>query len=109
MDNYQRHKALQKVELEQLENVLRYTYDRVATGIELLGNDRSVEISREGDAVTYRNLSDGTTVSLYSADGMLIEQGKAQSGQPLTLSVKNRPSGVYIVKAGKETIKLLRK
>lgn len=93
----------------QLENVLRYTYENVATSIDLLPSERSIEVSREGDAVTYRNLPEGATVSLYSANGMLIEQQTACDGQPLTISVSQRPSGVYIVKAGKETIKLLRK
>lgn len=93
----------------QLKNVLRYTYENVATGVDLLPSERSIEVSRDGDAVTYRNLPEGATVSLYSANGMLIEQQTACDGQPLTISVSQRPSGVYIVKAGKETIKLLRK
>lgn len=93
----------------QLENILRYTYENVATGVDLLPSERSIEVSRDGDAVTYRNLPEGTAVSLYSAGGMLLEQRKAGDGQSLTISVANRPSGIYIVKAGKETIKLMRK
>lgn len=93
----------------QLENILRYTYEGVGSAdIDLLPNVHAISVSREGDAVTYRNLSAGTAVSLYTADGMLIDQRTAQNGQPLTLSVANRPSGVYIVKAGKETIKLMK-
>ena len=93
----------------QLDNVLRYTYEGVgSTGIDLLPNEHAISVSREGNSVTYRNLPTGTTVSLYTANGMLIEQRKAEAGQKLTLSVANRPSGVYIVKAGKETIKLMK-
>lgn len=92
----------------QLKNVLRYTYENVATGVDLLPSERSIEVSRDGDAVTYRNLPEGTAVSLYSAGGMLLEQRKAGDGQSLTISVANRPSGIYIVKAGKETIKLMK-
>lgn len=92
----------------QLENVLRYTYEDVANGIDLLPNERSVDISREGDAVTFRNLAEGATVSLYAANGTLLEIFTAKSGQRLTLSVGQHPAGVYIVKAGKETIKLMK-
>ena len=93
----------------QLYNILRYTYEGVgSTGIDLLPGEHAISVSREGNSVTYRNLPAGTTVSLYTANGMLIEQRKAEAGQKLTLSVANRPSGVYIVKAGKETIKLMK-
>ena len=93
----------------QMGNVLRYTYEGVgSTDIDLLPNEHAISVSREGNTVTYRNLPAGIAVSLYSANGMLIERRTAQSGQPLTLSVQNRPSGVYIVKAGKDTIKLMK-
>ena len=91
----------------QLENVLRYTYEGIKSGVDLMPGERSVSISREADVVTFYNLPQGTTVSLYSANGMLIEQ-QTTDGQSHTLSVKNRPSGVYLVKAGNETIKLLK-
>ena len=81
----------------QLENVLRYTYEGIKSGIDLMAGERSVSISRKA----------GTVVSLYSANGVLIKQQTAD-GQSLTLSVKNHPSGVYLVKAGKETIKLMK-
>ena len=91
----------------QLENVLRYTYEGIKSGIDLMAGERSVSISRKADAVTFHNLPQGTVVSLYSANGVLIKQQTAE-GQSLTLSVKNHPSGVYLVKAGKETIKLMK-
>lgn len=93
----------------QLENILRYTYQGfVATGIEQQANDRTVTISREADEVTFGNLPEGSTVSLYAANGVLLEQTRIDNVKTFTLSIKDRPSGVYIVKAGKETIKLTR-
>ena len=93
----------------QLSNILRYTYEGVSsTGIEQL-DGHTISISKEGDSVTLRNLSDGSTVSIYSANGTLLEERAATSRQPLTLSVGQRPAGVYIVKAGKETIKLMKR
>ena len=93
----------------QLENIMRYTYEGVvATGIDLKGSERAVIISKDGDSVTMRNLRNGTTVNVYSANGMLIEQCKATANQPLTISVGQRPAGVYIVKSETETIKLMK-
>lgn len=92
----------------QLENILRYTYENVASAIDLQPNERSVSINRQGDAVTLQNLPAGTTVALYAANGAEIATAVAQSGQPLTISVNQRPAGVYLVKVGSQTIKLLK-
>ena len=93
----------------QLENIVRYTYEGVRTGFDLMPNEHAVSISREGDGVVYRGLKDGTTVGVYGSNGMLIQCLTAHEGQPLVVSVGQRPAGVYIVKCGSETIKLLRK
>ena len=94
----------------QMNNVLRYTFEGTGnTGIDLLPSERSVNISKEGDAVTLRNLSEGTTITVYAANGTLLETRQVKGGQPLTLSVAQRPAGMYIVKAGSETIKLLKR
>lgn len=93
----------------QLSNILRYTYENVKeTGVETLPADRSIKINERGDEVTFRNLKPGTVVSLYDLGGLLLEQRKAESLNPLTISVRNRPGGVYIVKSGNETIKLMK-
>jgi len=93
----------------QLENILRYTYEGVnPSSIDLLPSEREVIVAKDGDGVTFRNLRDGSTVSVYSANGMLVEQRTATAGQPFTISIAQRPAGVYVVKAGKETIKLMK-
>ncbi len=92
----------------QLSNILRYTYEGVPDGVELLPNERSVVINDKGDAVTFQGLRDGTVASLYTAGGVLLEQRTAADGQTISFSIKNRPRGVYIAKAGTETIKLMR-
>lgn len=93
----------------QLDNILRYTFEGVNTAIDLMPNERSVSISRTGDAVTISNLPEGSAVQIYAANGMLVETQKSQNGKPLTLSVGQRPSGVYLVKCGCETIKLMKR
>lgn len=93
----------------QLENILRYTYEGVhSPDIDLLPSERAIITSKDGDAVTFHNLRDGSMVSVYSANGMLVEQRTATTGQPLTISIAQRPAGVYVVKAEKETIKLMK-
>ena len=89
--------------------VQRYTYeDVVYLGIDLQPGERRVQVNHEGDEITFRGLPAGTTASVYSLGGLLLDQQKATDGQPLTISLKNRPNGVYIVKAGTETIKVMK-
>jgi hypothetical protein len=90
--------------------VQRYTYeDVVYLGIDLQPGERRVQVNQEGDEITFRGLPAGTTASVYSLDGLLVGQVKATDSQPLTISLQNRPNGVYIVKAGTETIKVMKK
>ena len=92
-----------------MDNVLRYTFEGTGnTGISLLPSERSISLSKEGDEVTMRNLRIGTVVTIYAANGTILETKHVTDSQPLTLSVAQRPAGVYIVKAGSETIKLLK-
>ena len=77
-------------------------------GVELMPGERRIQINREGDEVVFRGLPVGSKACIYSVNGMLVEQRQVTDSQPLTLSLKNRPDGVYIVKAGTETIKLMK-
>ena len=92
-----------------MENVLRYTFEGTGnTGVTLPPAERDVIISQEGDKVTLRNLQEGATVAVYTANGNLVEQRTAGGKQPFSLSLAQRPAGVYIVKAGSKTIKLMK-
>jgi len=93
----------------QLTNVLRYTYENVqSSGIEGLPSAYAVQISEQGESVTFRNLKPGTIVKLYSLGGVLLEQHTAEDSNPLTITLQNLPSGMYVVKAANETIKMLK-
>jgi len=92
------------------KNVLRYTYEDIGeTGIDMLPGERRVEMNREGDEITFRGLQIGGTASIYAVNGTLIEEYTVTDSQPLTISLKNRPNGVYIVKAGTETLKVMKR
>jgi len=95
-----------------LENVLRYTYEGVdntlVDGISLQPEEALVKIDRTGQQVTFSGLRHGATVSLYGTNGILLEQQRASESGTVTLSVSHRPSGVYVVKTGNQTIKLSR-
>lgn len=91
------------------KDVLRYTYENaIYLGIDLQPGERRVQINSEGDQITFHGLQVGSTASVYAVNGTLIEQRMVTDDQPLTISLQNRPYGVYIVKAGTETIKVMK-
>ena len=101
-----------------LSAVLRYTYEGIIDGVEGAPVCQNVRISTNGDAVTFENLPDGSEVQLYNAAGILLHSakvtpagsvGSGASSAPVTISIADRPTGVYIVKAARQTIKLLKK
>jgi hypothetical protein len=90
-----------------LENVIRYTYQGLESIVDQIPNIRSVSINRNSDAITFGNLPQGSIISLCAANGMVLENYIA-NGKPLTISIASRPSGVYILNVGKESIKMLK-
>jgi hypothetical protein len=91
-----------------LADVLRYTYIGVETGIENIESDNSVVVRQEPDKLQLTNLKSDTEVYLYNASGRLLDIQKSD-GKTVTISIASRPQGMYIVKCGNETIKLMKR
>lgn len=61
-----------------------------------------------GDALTLRGAEAGTAVAVYNLRGVRQAQGVA--GQDATvLSLVGLPKGVYVVKAGKQSVKFIKR
>lgn len=92
-----------------LNTVQRYMYDGVKTGITEqapeIGTD--VHVFQDGNMLTLSHVPEGNDVSLYSSDGQLLETHTG-SGKPILISVDSRPDGMYIVKTGTQTFKLMK-
>ena len=92
-----------------LADVQRYEYDGVSDDIAELAPEKGtdVHVFRDGNTLTLSHVQAGSTVSLYGSDGQLLETfiGK---GKPVLISVESRPDGVYMVKTGNQTFKLIK-
>ena len=62
--------------------------------------------SNKSGLLSFEGYKAGTSVAVYSADGVLVEKAVANTAGQAKLSLQNRPKGVYIVKAGKTSIKI---
>ena len=92
-----------------LADIQRYTYEGIETGIESIESDNSMLVKQEKDKLSLRNLKAGEEVRLYSSSGSLLQIVKSNGTEPVVISLSSRPQGVYIVKSGNETIKLMKR
>ncbi len=92
-----------------LADIQRYTYEGVETGIESIESDNSMLVKQEKDKLSLRNLKAGEEVYLYNASGRLLDILKSNGTDAVTISIASRPQGMYIVKCGNETIKLMKR
>lgn len=89
-----------------LSQIVRYTYELPTTGIETT-NDNITQITMRGDELTFQHLKPGSTIRVYAMDGMLIHAEKAGPDAVTIVSLAKFTSGVYIVKVGDKTHKIM--
>ena len=92
-----------------LAEVQRYTYEGVETGIESIDSDNGVLVKQEKNKLSLANLKAGAEVRLYNSSGSLLQIVKSNGTEPVVIPLSSRPQGVYIVKSGNETIKLMKR
>lgn len=61
-----------------------------------------------GDELHLSNIAEGTTVTIYDATGKVLQQVKA-TDTTLSLNTASLKSGVYVLKAGNQIVKFLKK
>ena len=92
-----------------LADVIRFTYDgKSATGIDEMGVDPA-EISMQDGTLVISQMKANSTVNVYSTDGKLVRQLKAQRAGTYRLSLSSLRSGVYLVKADNITYKITKR
>ncbi len=61
-----------------------------------------------GDELRLSNIAEGTAVTIYDATGKVLQQVKA-TDTTLSLNTASLKSGVYVLKAGNQIVKFLKK
>lgn len=92
-----------------INKIRSYTYEGESTAIPSLTADDGLYVEQGEDAVTFKNLKSGSDVQLFATNGALLETLQSDGETPVTISIANRPAGVYVVKANDVTYKLLKK
>ena len=91
-----------------LAKIRRYTYEGGTLSVQYVKAD-GISISHEGDNVIVKGLTNGKSVTVYSIDGKQLKAKRSDGSDSLTLSLKNLPDGVYMIKADEITYKFLKR
>ena len=94
-----------------LSDVLRFTYARSQVGIQERSADDDTEISYQKDdgTLVLSQMAANATVAVYTTDGKLVKKLTTSHAGTFRLNLSSLPYGVYIVKAGTITYKLLKR
>lgn len=81
-----------------------------ATGINPVTGkaDNKIIVKADGYGFDVRGLADGAEVMVYSQNGMLIGKAKAKGGGA-HIDAANYSNGVYVIKAGGRSLKMVKK
>ena len=92
-----------------LSDVVNFTYKKVeVVGIENV-RDPETSLSYEGGTLVIAQLQAGKTVTIYSVDGRQVQQLKADRTGTYRLNLSSLPYGVYVVKSGSLTYKIMKR
>ena len=93
----------------KLADILRFTYEkRSVTGVSEL-RDNPAAVDYQDGQLVISGIKAGAVVGVYSLDGKLVQQLKAQKSGTYRLSLSALPQGVYIVKADNATYKIMKR
>lgn len=91
-----------------LSQVSKYTYTGDNTGIEITLADKRLFLQSES-TLSFYNVKEETSVSIYSFDGRLLYSTSILSGQSKNIDLSAYPIGVYIIKVNDLSYKIAKK
>lgn len=92
-----------------LEGIANITFGNAETSISSPTVSVQGSIKATSDAVLLSDFKSSTPVFMYSVNGMLTDRYTIPESGSLQISLAGKRSGVYIIKAGRSTIKITRK
>ncbi len=90
------------------DKIVRYTYEsRVPTKVTNISNDSQINL--QNDMLLFENLQQGSTITIFTAAGMLVLQCQTSHQGTYALPVETLSQGVYLIKVNSLTYKILKR
>ena len=85
------------------QEVKKYVFSDEATGVASITNDKDA-MSVQGNRIVVRGAKD--TVSVFRTDGTQVQTVVKTDGDTVVIELDNLANGTYIVRAGKNVVKI---
>lgn len=97
-------------ESKPLAQVDKILFGKTATGVSsaTITRDADVLVRSNGYTFTAEGLGDGVVLALYAQNGALVAQSVAKDGKA-TIDASRLAKGVYVVKAGDKSLKVVKR
>lgn len=90
----------------EVENLQKFVFsDELVNKIDE-AQTKQGKLDNKGGILTFDGNKKGVIVAVYTPDGGLVAKTSTNSAGKAQLSLQNQPKGVYIVKAGKASMKI---
>lgn len=83
--------------------IKNFRFEDIALDIKDVTNGKSQKMTYLNGIVTVEASSN---VALYDISGKLLMNKKANNGENVTINLNNQPNGTYIVRSGKQSLKV---
>lgn len=93
-----------------IDNISRIELGNGYTDIKQLKNSlqKGITILANGYTITAEGMTEGSTLEVYATNGTLMDKAIAKDGKA-TINAKAMNNGVYIIKAGSQSLKMVKK
>ncbi len=90
----------------EVENLQKFVFsDEIINKIDEAPKKQG-KLDNKGGILTFEGNKKGVILAVYTPDGVLVAKTSTDSAGKAQLSLQNQPKGVYIVKAGKTSLKI---
>ena len=106
-DRYRQDRASESIDINKIDKI---ELKANATGINPITGkaDGKIIVKADGYGFDVSGLANGADVMVYSQNGMLIGKAKAKGGSA-HVDAASYPNGVYVIKAGGRSLKMVKK
>ncbi len=91
-----------------LQNVQKYTFEDLANDVQHPLDDQHTLVRQQGNRLLLENLPAGTPVLVYDANGKLLSRLTAEQQALTDVSLDSYPNGVYLIKVGDVSYKIVK-
>lgn len=92
-----------------ISDIKKYTFESSNSSMQNIEGNKDIHVSQNGNIVTIANLKEGSSVKVYSVDGIMVSNYVARANESLKITLSKFPVGVYLIRTNNITYKITKR